>query len=509
MFETQEFIDRCDVLLNEEGECGDVFEKYLREYLLSEDYDASITLFGIYLNKVIRIRIWECRKLLDVEALPYHLDTQKGVELCEEVKEWQRRQEEELLDLVNKIIALILAFYRSRQKEMPDGMVECFIYIGHALIYSAMMNNESFERNWYAISLMFALAYEDHIERQRIRSEFVDDYKAANQFINTYKIYLPFYYVAVWDLWKIGMDHNDERYEYNRSRLKEIVSELPDFYRGLLSGICYYPTKERLEALATGKGKNGEIVPMITRTMDVPFYCYLPAFVGSEPEFEKCRNGSMNEFFHPLQMLEIPCTHIFTHLDIELYLNGLYKEIEIDKMRRIIINYEPDNVEYADGTDNMGIKVSKQVSKTLNNMADLKRGRKEELLARLKNKLPKTAELVCKYENEKQHKDVIKKLEDAGYARKTYYDIKNLSYSGSQKSVPGKDTLIALACAFELTIEQTKELLFSSGYVFSPAVDRDVIIGYFIEKGMHNIVHINDFLDKLGMKIIEGKKKKD
>lgn len=509
MIKTQEFIDQCDVLLNEEGRCKDEFMKYLWEYLSLEDYDALITLFGVYLNKEIWVRICEYRKLHNVETLPEYLDNQKGIELCNEVKEWQKCQEGELLDLVNQIIAKVQEFYQGQQKAMLDGMIECFTYVGHALIYSALMNNESFERDWDAISTMFALAYEEHIKIQMIKSEFVDDYKRANLFIKTYKIYLPYYYVAVWDLWKIGIDYKDERHEHNRTRLKEIVSELPDFYRGLLFGIRFYPTKERAKTIATRIGKNGEIVPMITQTIDVPFYCYLPAFVRRKPKFEECRNGLNNEFFHPLQMLEVPCTNIFTCLDIELYLNNLYKEIEMDKMRKIIMNYEPHNLEYADYKDNKGVKECKKVSKMIDNMFDLTRDEKKEILARLENKLSKTAELVCDFENEKPHKDVIKRMEDAGYAKKTYYDIKNLSNKQSQKSVPTKDTLIALACALELTIEQTKKLLYSSGYIFSPAVDRDVIIEYFIEKGMYNIVRINCFLDILGLKPIEGKKKKE
>lgn len=181
----------------------------------------------------------------------------------------------------------------------------------------------------------------------------------------------------------------------------------------------------------------------------------------------------------------------------------------MDKMRKIIMQYEPHNLEYADYKNIKGVKACKKVSVRVDDMLDLSRDEKQEILVRLENKPSKTAELVCEFENEKQHKDVIKKMEDAGYAKKTYYDIKNLSSRQSQKSVPTKDTLIALACALELTIEQTKKLLFSSGYIFSPAVDRDVIIEYFIEKGMHNIVRINCFLDVLGLKTIEGKKKKE
>lgn len=42
-----------------------------------------------------------------METLPEHLSNQKGIELCNEVKEWQER---ELLDLVNQIIVIIPQF---------------------------------------------------------------------------------------------------------------------------------------------------------------------------------------------------------------------------------------------------------------------------------------------------------------------------------------------------------------------------------------------------------------
>ncbi len=508
MFKTQEFIDKCDVLLNAGEECEKLFKTYLKEYLLTKDYDALVTLYGLYLNREIRIRICEYRRQHNVEALPEHLSSREGIKLCNEVREWQKCKKDELLNLADQAIGVIRDFYQEQHKEMPEGIIECLTYTGHSWIYSAMMTHEAFERDWDVISTMFALAYEPHIQIQMIRSEFVNDYKAANRFIRENKIYLPYYYVAVWDIWKTGVNYKDKRYEYNRSRLKQIVRGLPGFYRELLSGSYFYPTKERVRTIASGIGENGEVVPIVTQLAEVPFYRYLPTFVRNKPAFENDRNGLRNEFFHPRQMLEVPCTNLFTRLDVELYLNNLYKEIEMERLQKRIIDYEPQNFMYSDSKGDRKAKACKRVSKKVNGMLDLTESKKREIIARLENRLSKTAELVYTFEKGKKPNEVVKKLEDAGYARKTYYDIKSLSGGQAGKSVPAKDTLIAVACALELTIEQTKKLLYSSGYIFSPAVERDVVIEYFLEKGMHNIVHINLFLDYLGLKPIEGKKRK-
>ena len=509
MNNVQEFVDKSDILLNENVLVEDVVKEYFEPYLLKKDYDALITMYGIFLNKEIRQRMYKYKNIHNLDELPEHLKSCDGVQLSNEVKEWQKNNKKELEEIQKQIISMLKKSYYDRQQEVPMGMIECISRIGHALIYSAMYHNEAFERDWYAISIMFALAYEGHIEIQKINKEYVELYKSANHFIREQRITLPYYYVAVWDLWKLGRDYNDKRYEYNRKRLLKTVANMPQFYINLLAGISYYPTHDRIRVLATGIDENREKVPIMTQICDVPFYYYLPTFVKSETKISKCKNGIRGDFYHPLPMMEIPCTCIHTRLDVELYLNNICKDIEMENLRKKIMGYEPKCFEYNKQGTGKNIYSHSNVSKRVKDIIELTEKEKRELLARLDNSIPKTANCVCKYETGKNLTSIIKGLEDAGYARNTYYKIKTISSRLNQKSIPTKDTLISLSCVMKLSMEQIKELLFSSGYIFSPAIERDVVIEFLLEKGNRNIVFINDYLDRLGLKTIEGRKKKE
>ena len=68
---------------------------------------------------------------------------------------------------------------------------------------------------------------------------------------------------------------------------------------------------------------------------------------------------------------------------------------------------------------------------------------------------------------------------------------------------PRKDTVLALAIALRLDIEETKDLLSRAGYAFSPGSKSDVIIRYFIERGVYDINLINIVLDEHGQAILE------
>ncbi len=67
---------------------------------------------------------------------------------------------------------------------------------------------------------------------------------------------------------------------------------------------------------------------------------------------------------------------------------------------------------------------------------------------------------------------------------------------------PAKDTVLALAIALELTLQQTNDLLDRAGYTLSHSNKRDVIIEYFIREGVHNLADINGVLHKFDQKII-------
>ncbi len=68
---------------------------------------------------------------------------------------------------------------------------------------------------------------------------------------------------------------------------------------------------------------------------------------------------------------------------------------------------------------------------------------------------------------------------------------------------PRKDTILALAIALKLNIEETQDLLSRAEYALSPSSKSDVIIRYFIEHKEYDIHLINIALDDHGLPILE------
>ena len=68
---------------------------------------------------------------------------------------------------------------------------------------------------------------------------------------------------------------------------------------------------------------------------------------------------------------------------------------------------------------------------------------------------------------------------------------------------PRKDTVLALAIALKLNIEETQDLLSRAEYALSPSSKSDVIIRYFIERREYDIYLINIALDNYGLAILE------
>lgn len=67
---------------------------------------------------------------------------------------------------------------------------------------------------------------------------------------------------------------------------------------------------------------------------------------------------------------------------------------------------------------------------------------------------------------------------------------------------PAKNTILALAVALRLDLDQTKDLLSRAEYALSPSSRSDVIIRYFIERGIYDIHLINIALDDHGQEIL-------
>ncbi len=77
----------------------------------------------------------------------------------------------------------------------------------------------------------------------------------------------------------------------------------------------------------------------------------------------------------------------------------------------------------------------------------------------------------------------------ANMDRKLFHKIRsNRHYQPSRKSV------LALAVALRLSKDETQDLMARAGFALSPSRLGDVIIGYFLETGNHNIFDINNTL---------------
>jgi hypothetical protein len=71
--------------------------------------------------------------------------------------------------------------------------------------------------------------------------------------------------------------------------------------------------------------------------------------------------------------------------------------------------------------------------------------------------------------------------------------------------LPSKKTIIALALALELDLEQTRQLLQRAGYYLTKALEFDLIIIFFIEHKIYNILEINIVLDEYNHELLGQK----
>ena len=65
---------------------------------------------------------------------------------------------------------------------------------------------------------------------------------------------------------------------------------------------------------------------------------------------------------------------------------------------------------------------------------------------------------------------------------------------------PSRDSVLAIALALHLTIEEANDLLSRAGYSFSYSSKRDIVIEYFFREQLYDINDINIVLDNLGLK---------
>ncbi len=85
----------------------------------------------------------------------------------------------------------------------------------------------------------------------------------------------------------------------------------------------------------------------------------------------------------------------------------------------------------------------------------------------------------------------------AHISRQLFNNIKNVSYYR-----PSKPTVLALLCALELPIEESRRLLEIAGFAFSSSSKFDLIIKFCIENGIYSILDINEILEHYGLPLL-------
>lgn len=98
-----------------------------------------------------------------------------------------------------------------------------------------------------------------------------------------------------------------------------------------------------------------------------------------------------------------------------------------------------------------------------------------------------------------------KAVTDAEIYKKAGIDRRHFSKIRSNPNYrPGKNTVIALALALELTKKETDKLLSSAGYSLSESETFDLVIQFCLEKKIYDLFQVNFALDQFNLKPLTG-----
>lgn len=100
-------------------------------------------------------------------------------------------------------------------------------------------------------------------------------------------------------------------------------------------------------------------------------------------------------------------------------------------------------------------------------------------------------------------RDLIKNknMSDVEVYKKAHLDRRLFSKIRKEKNyMPSKQTILTIAVAMELNLQETGELLKFAGYSLSRGIKSDVIIAYFIENKVYDLFFINDTLEHYKLK---------